>query len=92
MSDSPKTACALLLHLDQLHTTALGAERIRRNLHLDAETAEGVVAWCRQRIEAPDSEITRAGKNWYIQTGDCRITVNAHSYTVITAHPSPGRM
>ena len=30
--------------------------------------------------------IERAGKNWYILVGCVRITVNAYSYTIITAH------
>ena len=30
--------------------------------------------------------ITRNGKNWYISIDACKITVNAHSYTIITAH------
>ena len=76
---------ALLSHLDKLHTTPLGAERIKRNLGLDTE---GVVAWCRARIEAPDCALRRQGKNWYAHIGDCIITINAHSYTIITAHKS----
>ena len=33
-----------------------------------------------------NAKIVRTGKNWYILTGRCKITVNAHSYTIITAH------
>lgn len=73
----------LLAQLDKLHTTALGVERIKRNLGLD--TCD-VVEWCRARIGEQDSQITRKGKNWYIVTADCKITVNAYSYTIITAH------
>ena len=32
------------------------------------------------------NKIFRQGKNWYIKTDGCTITVNAHNYTVITAH------
>lgn len=74
----------LLQHLDQLHTTEMGRERIRRNLCLGEEDP---VAWCRAQVEAPASQITRQGKNWYIQSNRCVITVNAHSCTIITAHP-----
>jgi hypothetical protein len=28
----------------------------------------------------------RRGKNWYVSAENCVITVNAHSYTIITAH------
>lgn len=74
----------LLLHLAQLHTTEMGRERIRRNLGLGEEDP---VAWCRAYTQAPASQISRRGKNWYIETEGCIITVNASSYTIITAHP-----
>lgn len=79
------TGCAaqLLSNLEQLHTTDRGADRVKRNLHLDVED---VVAWCRENIQSPGSCITRKGKNWYIVAGKCEITVNANSYTIITAH------
>ena len=73
----------LLSNLDKLHTTEMGAERIKRNLCLDNED---VVEWCRQKIKKQDSQIIRQGKNWYITVEHCKITVNAHSYTIITAH------
>lgn len=75
----------LILNLDKLHTTKLGVERIRRNLSLDSED---VVEWCRARITAPEAVISRKGKNWYIHVNECIITVNAHSYTIITAQPA----
>jgi hypothetical protein len=43
------------------------------------------VEWCRQKIKQ-SGEIIRTGKNWYAHTDDCVITVNARSYTIITAH------
>ena len=73
----------LIENIIRLHTTELGVMRIKRNLRL--EVAD-VVAWCRVEIEDPDSSIIRRGKNWYITTNECVITVNAHSYTIITAH------
>ncbi|MCI8770055.1 MAG: DUF3781 domain-containing protein [Lachnospiraceae bacterium] len=73
----------LLDHLDELHTTDLGNVRIKRNLSLD--TAD-VVAWCKEIIRSAHAVITRKGKNWYISVDDIVITVNAHSYTIITAH------
>lgn len=74
---------ALLRNLDALHTTPMGIERIRRNLSLQEED---VVGWCRGRISDAGAVITRRGKNWYVDVNDCEITVNAHSYTIITAH------
>ena len=73
----------LIENIERLHTTELGVVRIKRNLGL--EVAD-VVAWCCVEIENPNSSIIRRGKNWYITTNESVITVNAHSYTIITAH------
>ncbi|WP_419824989.1 DUF3781 domain-containing protein [Anoxybacterium hadale] len=73
----------LLSNLDQLQTTDLGMERIRKNLNLDTDD---VVLWCREKIKAPNAIVTRKGKNWYIAADGCEITVNARSFTIITAH------
>lgn len=70
--------------LARLHTTILGEERIRRNLALSAE--EDVVQWCQMAIESQDAVSWRQGKNWYIDTQGSRLTVNAASATIITAH------
>ena len=72
----------LLDNLEKLHTTELGVERITRNLNLETPN---VVEWCRQKIMSAD-DIIRKGKNWYVRSDNCVITVNAHSYTIITAH------
>ena len=69
------------LHL--LHTTELGIIRIKKNLRL---TDEDVVEWCREKIQSSEAIIARKGKNWYINTEGCILTVNAHSYTIFTAH------
>ena len=73
----------LLKNLAKLHTTELGVLRIKRNLGIECDDT---VAWCRDRINSPDAVIERKGKNWYITVNDCIITVNAYSYTIITAH------
>lgn len=73
--------------LANLHTTAMGEERIRRNA---APDADDVITWCRERIAAPDAVIERRGKNYYIASGGCTLTVHAGSHTVITAHKSGG--
>ena len=73
----------LLNHLDQIHTTELGVIRIKKNLSLDVED---VVEWCKEKIKSHTASITRNGKNWYIEVDGCIITVNAYSYTIITAH------
>lgn len=73
----------LLNSLDKLHTTELGVVRIKRNLSLDTDD---VVVWCKDKISSDYAIITRRGKNWYVNVDDIVITVNAHSYTIITAH------
>ena len=72
----------LLKNLDKIHTTDLGIIRIKKNLSLDTDD---VVMWCREIIQSAH-EIIRRGKNWYVYTDDCIITINAYSYTIITAH------
>lgn len=73
----------LLSNIDKLHTTDLGVVRIKRNLDLDTDD---VICWCREKLQNSDALIYRRGKNWYVIIDDCEITVNAHSYTIITAH------
>ena len=81
MADSNKSE--LILNLDRLHTTDLGIVRIKKNLSLEVDD---VVSWCREKIQNPNVLIIRNGKNWYVDTDNCEITVNAYSYTIITAH------
>ncbi|MDE6209560.1 MAG: DUF3781 domain-containing protein [Lachnospiraceae bacterium] len=73
----------LLDNLDKIHTTEMGIDRIKRNLNLNVDD---VVIWCVDKIKDSNCQITRKGKNWYAQTDNCIITVNAYSYTIITAH------
>ena len=75
----------LIENIEKLHTTPMGVDRIRRNLSL-SDDVKDVVAFCRQRILAPTANISRQGKNWYVKIDGCVITVNAYSYTIITAH------
>lgn len=73
----------LLENIQLLHTTQLGAERIKRNLRLSADDA---VEYCKNLILKDNCEITRQGKNWYCEADGIIITVNTNSYTIITAH------
>lgn len=76
----------LITNINKLHTTVLGAERITRNLSI---ITDDVVEWCKGKIIDPRTSIERKGKNWYARTEECIITVNAYSYTIITAHRLP---
>lgn len=75
----------LIENIEKLHTTPMGVDRIRRNLSL-GDDVKDVVAFCSQKILTPTANITRQGKNWYVKIDGCIITVNAYSYTIITAH------
>lgn len=77
----------LLDNLDKIHTTEMGAERIRKNLGLHNEDA---VEYCKSRISDNRCMLYRQGKNFYCEIDDIRITVNSYSYTIITAHRIKG--
>lgn len=72
----------LLANLNRLHTTSLGAERIRKNLKIDCED---VVGYCRDIISGKSCKISKTGKNFYCEAENAVITVNSFSYTIITA-------
>lgn len=71
-----------LFNLDRLHTTEQGVLRIRRNLSLETDQ---VVDWCKAKLKQPGASATRKGKNWYVRIDGCILTINASSYTIITA-------
>ncbi len=73
----------LINNINNVHTTEMGIGRIRKNLGLDDID---VVTRCKSMILDKEADITRQGKNWYVRTKGCVITVNASSYTIITAH------
>ncbi|NMM64636.1 DUF3781 domain-containing protein [Clostridium sp. P21] len=73
----------LIQNLDKLHTTELGVGRIKKNLFLNVDN---VVKWCSDKILDSNATIARKGKNWYVTIDNCEITINAYSYTIITAH------
>ena len=72
----------LLENLDKIRITKMGLERIRKNLRLENEDP---LVRCIDAIRQAHT-IIRRGKNWYVHAEDCVITVNASSYTIITAH------
>jgi Acetyltransferases len=72
----------IIENIDKLHTTPLGEERIRKNLQLQTND---VVRWCKETVRSADISI-RQGKNWYVYKNGAVITINAHNFTIITAH------
>ena len=73
----------LIANIEKLHTTEMSLARIKKNLKLDTED---IVCWCKENIKNPKCSVTKKGKNWYANINNCQITVNSHSYTIITAH------
>lgn len=73
----------LIDNIDLVHTTEMGIDRIKRNLKIDTND---VVEYCKQKVLDKNCNIYRQGKNWYCKIEDMVITINAYSYTIITAH------
>lgn len=73
----------LLRNLDKVHTTEMGVDRIKRNIEVDVED---IVKYCIDKIKQENAVIERKGKNYYVTVDWIIITVNASSYTIITAH------
>lgn len=73
---------ALLENVDKIHTTEMGVGRIQKNLGIDDEP----VGYCILKLKREDAVFTREGKNYYVTVDGCRITINAGSFTIITAH------
>ena len=78
----------LLSNIGKIHTTEMGAERIRKNLFLNSED---VVEYCRNKIIDKNCKVYNRGKNYYCEIDNIIITVNLHSYTIITAHIKSNR-
>lgn len=72
----------LIENIDKVHTTEMGIGRISKNLRISGD----VVEICKEKILKKESLVERKGKNYYVDIDDCIITVNASSFTIITAH------
>lgn len=68
-------------NISKIHTTILGKKRIQDNLNLH----ENVIEYCQKAI-IESNDIKRIGKNYYVNYLDGIITINAYSFTIITAH------
>ena len=73
----------LLKNIDRLKTTLNGAIRIRKNLGINSVNP---VEWCKTQITSKNSTVRREGKNYYVKANGYEITINASSFTIITAH------
>ena len=73
----------LLINIEKLHTTEMGLNRIKKNLKV---SDIDVVEFCKNKILNPTCIIYKQGKNYYCEIDNLKITINTHSYTIITAH------
>ncbi len=73
----------LLLNIENVHTTEMGKNRIKKNLNLNDID---VVEFCKSKIKDKKARIYKQGKNWYCVIDNIIITINSFSYTIITAH------
>lgn len=78
----------LVSHIDLLHTTKLGEERIIKNLGITGE----VINYLKKKILDNKANIYKRGKNYYCEIDNIIITINSHNYCVITAHKIRGVM
>lgn len=73
----------LVQNLTKLHITGMGKERIKKNLLLNTNN---IIKWCKERIAAENTVVTKKGKNFYVVSMGCTITVNSGNLNIITAH------
>ncbi len=73
----------LLMNIGKIHTTKMGMQRISKNLNINSSD---VINYCKNKILNSNCLIDKKGKNWYCVIDDIIITINSHSYTIITAH------
>ena len=73
----------MLNNINNVHTTEMGIDRIKKNLKLDTNN---VVEYCKNKVLDKNCNIYKRGKNWYCEIGNIIITINSYSYTIITAH------
>ena len=71
----------LINHIDLVHTTKLGEERIKKNLKIRGD----VVFFVKKMILNKESIITKVGKNYYVDVNNIIITINSYNYCIITA-------
>lgn len=74
----------LLSNIDKIHTTPLGLKRIK-SIFSKLDACD-VVQYCKNMILNKGCKIYKQGKNYYCEIDSIRITINASSYTIITAH------
>lgn len=73
----------LVEKIDKIHLTFLSEKRIKKNLRTDADD---ILLFCKTLITDKSSSVIKKGKNYYVSLNGITLTVNASTFTVITAH------
>lgn len=73
----------LIDSIDKIHTTELGIKRIAKHLDIKENSA---LEYCKKKILEEGCNVFKKGKNFYCKVDNIVITINSHSYTIITAH------
>ena len=73
----------LISNVNKIHTTKMGIDRIKNNLNIEPEN---VIEYCKRLVLNENCLIYKLGKNLYCEINHIRLTINANSFTIITAH------
>ena len=73
----------LLANIDKIHTTEMSLGRVKENLKIDVKD---VAEYCKNKVSDRNCNIYKQGKNWYCEIGNIKFTINAYTYSIITAH------
>lgn len=75
----------LVKNIRRIDITDMAIDRVKKNIETETEI-DDVIGWAKAQILDKNAVIERAGKNWYVTANGYKITVNASTYTIITAH------
>lgn len=81
-----ESSIILLENVNQIHTTEMGFDRIRKNIGDNIPMNMPILEWCKRVVLDKSSIIVRQGKNWYIHNFGIVLTINSYNYCIITAH------
>ncbi len=70
-------------NIRKIHTTPMGLKRIAKNLNIKEKNA---LIYCKEKLLEEGCIVFKKGKNFYCTFDNIVITINSHSYTIITAH------
>ncbi|HBB05501.1 MAG TPA: conjugal transfer protein [Firmicutes bacterium] len=73
----------LLANIERIHATERGEERLIQNLKL---ANRNPIRYVKDVLRNPKSHVYKKGKNFYCEYNHVRLTINASTFTMITAH------